>query len=161
MSDTVAWSPRHRDQTRVADVPGAAGDMVGGHEVHWAWRAEDGKVLWVDFAIFEVETVFEDGSRRYESLSTGAEASMVADAVPVATGFVKWDGCTQWSFPHGAHADSRAELECLHAAVAAARRVAISEILTADDYGEYDDEEADPITSVDGMLIYPPATRRP
>lgn len=74
---------------------------------------------WVDFQVIQVFG---------ESLFAGAMHPVkdIEDAVVLAEGFVKWDGCTQ--FTVDAHIDHKRELDAMFNAIGEARRLA-SEVL--------------------------------
>lgn len=80
---------------------------------------------WVDFEIFETVGQNEDGSFIYMNHDEPFEASLDR-ASPVVTGFVKWDGCTQFWFgdekrAEVAHVDTKEQLDRLFAAIHLAR----------------------------------------
>jgi hypothetical protein len=95
----------------------------------WGDEHENG-ITWIDFEVFEVEGVdrFEPAAgtpRLFQekgATSNYPGTSDLATAEPVAHGFVKWDGCTQ--FDMDAHVDGREQLEALFKAVCHARKLA-------------------------------------
>ena len=113
--------------------------------IRWA-RAEndDGKCRWVDFAIYQVTMVEEDGRPLHPIPNAPSNMEVTDDidkAGPLVEGFVKWDGCTQWSMPDGGHVDGRRAYEAFLDALDEARHVALTEIIDRDVVldPEYDD----------------------
>lgn len=94
------------------------------------WRERDDgvggqKVYWVDFELFRVLVVLDDGAFLYERRGSGTNmglADALTEAEIAASGFVKWDGCTQFDFGNLLHVDSKSELDDLLRAVTSVRR---------------------------------------
>jgi hypothetical protein len=111
---------------------------AGGFTIRWAH--DDEKPIWCDFAIYPVLGVELGGRVLYETPDAvnpmDAPTSDLDAAQPLVTGFVKWDGCTQWWQHDGGHVDDRATFEEFFDALAEARRVALTEMLV----GVLDDE---------------------
>ena len=55
---------------------------------------DDGRV---NFVIFEIDSLCDNGIRTYESEDGGLNED-VNIASPFAHGYVKWDGCSNWHF---------------------------------------------------------------
>lgn len=105
------------------------GVPCSGYVIRWAF--EETPTHWVDFAVFSVVGCDESGPM-YPS--PGAMSSMdtvsdIEEAAPTVEGFVKWDGCTQFSFPDAVHIDSRDDMDSLFEAIQYARQVAMVEII--------------------------------
>lgn len=101
----------------------------------WSDENSNGELMWVDFAIVEVVSDATATTRGlYMSDPNPVENIDEADAV--CSGFVKWDGCTQ--FKVDAHADHRNDLEHLFTAIGEARRFA-AELMGGELLGEYSD----------------------
>jgi hypothetical protein len=85
----------------------------------------DDQFMWVDFEIIEVLGFEKDGRECYNRRDSSRSPDPLYEldnAEPIASGFVKWDGCTQ--FNADIHIDGRAHLEHLLEAIAEARRLA-------------------------------------
>lgn len=85
----------------------------------------DGEVRWVDFELFEVIGTDGDGGgpRLYHRRGSDHGMDMTADlneAESVAEGFIKGDGCTQFTVS-AVHVDHRQDLENLLRAFARVR----------------------------------------
>lgn len=96
-----------------------------------------GKVLWVDFAIYE-DNDLSGETHLYPKPGASSSApqdctSNIDEARPFVTGFVKFDGCTQWWQSDGGHVDHSDGIEGFAKALLWARKVAIVELLDADE----------------------------
>jgi hypothetical protein len=91
-----------------------------------AWDPEWGG--WFDFALYE-KTYTEQVGDGVEAaqfylpnfVSIADSTSNWMEAVPVVSGFVKWDGCTQFGFHYDLHFDHKDDLRGLLDAIDAAR----------------------------------------
>jgi len=109
-------------RVRLGGDPAESQSGTAGHfTLCMYWRARGGpdgdQVLWVDFELFEV---VRPGTYRSRDRSRG-ETTRLGEAELAASGFVKWDGCTQFELGP-VHVDGAAELDRLLWAVAEARR---------------------------------------
>lgn len=72
----------------------------------------------VDFTAFDVLGVADDGTQFYElkgATSSNDDTDNIADAQPLVTGSVKWDGCSHYYFGDAGyiHAHGRADIQKL------------------------------------------------
>lgn len=115
---------------------------IGSFTLRLYWSPlEDGRVLWVDFELFEVISLDSPntGKLYYERRGATSGMDMVDDldeAGPVADGFVKWDGCTQFEIAQ-VHVDHRKDLEDLFHGIAEARRLCAQAMPGSDIILEY------------------------
>lgn len=105
----------------------------------WADPHKDnGKIMWVDWALFEPLCVAAGGVREYTRRDAGNSLDTVTDmdeAAPIAEGMVKWDGCTQ--FNADIHIDSVGHLDDILDAIKTARRLAaglMPDMMIAEEY---------------------------
>ena len=111
---------------RVAHPEEAVEHFRDSYTLAWTWAKNEDGVLWVNW--FLLDRFQYDGettptfSRRdaQSSPPVGDQATQEwREADYVASGFVKWDGCTQ--FTVDAHVDARSGLDVLLAAIVRAR----------------------------------------
>ncbi len=133
MTEKKAWTPLDVNSQRRTEpfrqTLSDNGCPFAGYVIRWAY--EDSPTHWVDFAVFDVVGCTDDGPC-YLLPGWGSTMDSTQDieqAGPMVEGFVKWDGCTQFSFPDGVHIDSLDDMADLFAAIEHARRVAMVEII--------------------------------
>lgn len=110
------------------------------------WREQDDgcggrKVYWVDFELFEVIWKDDDGILRYQLRGSPNSPDPTGDldhAEVAASGFVKWDGCTQFQVAD-VHVDGRGELEALFSVIEEVRRRCAQAMPWSDVASEYAD----------------------
>jgi hypothetical protein len=93
-------------------------------------REDNGERMWVDFAIYEVIGNDHDGPNKkgrkfYQQKGASVSPMPVYDpeeAESLVEGFVKWDGCTQ--FTADIHVDSRDHLDIILSSIGRARQEA-------------------------------------
>ncbi len=93
----------------------------------WGNPSGEGEQYWIDFEVFAVEGYETENpsARIFQKIGETSNFPGTTDldeAEPVAHGFVKWDGCTQ--FDMDVHIDSKEQLEALFNAVLKARALA-------------------------------------
>lgn len=107
----------------------------------WGDEHPQGGKYWIDFEVYDVEG-YEIGREAERVFQKKGETSNfpgttnLDEAEPVAHGFVKWDGCTQFNMD--VHIDHVKHLEGLFNAVLEARRLAAEAMpgkMINDDYG--------------------------
>lgn len=112
------------------------------------WKPHDGKVLWIDFDLYQpTEQTMQDGRCTEErflrpgAIQSDETTANLDDAEAIAAGFVKWDGCTQFDVAD-IHVDHRAELERIFNAILETRKLCAKE-MAADSMlvEEYDEDE--------------------
>lgn len=130
---------------RVTKQIGAEDGMLGSFTLclYWNPTDDDDRVLWVDFELFEVTGIGDDGCI-LEYSRRGADTlpdfvSSLAEAESAAEGFVKWDGCTQFTVGD-VHVDSRAGLLQLLNAIETAREECAMAMPGSDVILEYEAE---------------------
>lgn len=114
---------------RVTKQVGNEDGLLGSFTLVLYWRdgqLEDdpGRVLWVDFELFEVTAVRDDGVGEYHRRGSPNGWDTVPDlahADDTAQGFVKSDGCTQFEVA-AVHIDRARDLRKLFSAIESARR---------------------------------------
>lgn len=112
-----------RETHRIPALHG--GDALGSFtlRLYWDTRA-DGRVGWVEFELFEV-------------VGTGGAPSLDG-ARAVASGMVKWDGCTQFEVA-SVHIDELCDLENLFHGIRETRKLCAKAMAWSSDLaGEYD-----------------------
>lgn len=116
---------------------------LGSFTLRLFWTLNDeGVTHWVDFELFEVASHPAEDPTRLEYERKGASSGMdtvesMDEAQPLADGFVKWDGCTQFNVAP-VHVDSRRDLENLFHGISEARRLCAAAMPdTYDRSGEY------------------------
>lgn len=127
------WDARSKTGQRI--------DVGEAWTVRWAWEPEtasvvgDGKVLWVDFALYQ-NCAIDGDSVMYEPPDCDNPGEWTIDidkAAPLVTGFVKWDGCTQWWQNDGGHCDEKPDFDDFCEAMRLARQVGLYELMTGRD----------------------------
>lgn len=102
-----------------------------------------GKIGWVDFIIIHVAACNEAHTIKYYNKNVGDGPQDMTEkpdeAVIDCSGFVKWDGCTQFSIEH-IHIDDRSNFELFVTALLLARELAAS-IMTTETSNDYIKEE--------------------
>lgn len=143
---TCETSPEH-GETWNPEVPihetTAAG--VGEYSIQWAFdKEEDGGPHRVEWALFSVAADSDDEGPEnsvYYHTTSGKMQDWTQDigkAAPCVTGFVKWDGCTQWWMnDNPLHVDSRHEYHAFATAMIKARHRAMAIMR---EYGRHVDE---------------------
>lgn len=133
-----------RETHRIPALHPRRGDAaaLGSWTLRLYWKPwDDGRVGWVDFELFEV-TALAGAANELEYPQRGATrstdvTSSLDEAEPTAQGFLKWDGCTQFSV-EPVHVDGRGELENLFHGISEARRLAAAAMpATYDKDSEY------------------------
>lgn len=133
-----------RETHRIPALRPRRGDAaaLGSWTLRLYWKPwNDGRVGWVDFELFEV-TALAGAANELEYPQRGATrstdvTSSLDEAEPTAQGFLKWDGCTQFSV-EPVHVDSRGDLENLFHGISEARRLAaVAMSATYDRSSEY------------------------
>jgi hypothetical protein len=134
---------------------------VGSYVVRLYW-GDESKILWVDFEIYLVAARelapnywgTKDGTRDGRPAYHDDKLHFVTDldaACPAVTGFVKWDGCTQFHLARGlAHVDSRTELRAFGDAIDKARELA-AQAMTPDADVRYDYGSEAHLRPLDGI----------
>lgn len=124
-------------------IPGLdAQHALGSFVLRRFWKANgDGRVLWVDFELFECTSYPTDNPDAWEFERKGAMEGWdttpnLDEAQPVAEGFVKWDGCTQFDVA-SVHVDSKHGLLNLFHGIGEARRLCAEAMGDAYDRSEY------------------------
>lgn len=72
-------------------------------------------------------------SCRATNANPGEWTANIDEAAPLVTGFVKWDGCTQWWQYGGGHVDDAGDFAAFCEALKTARHVAMTELMTGRD----------------------------
>jgi hypothetical protein len=89
------------------------------------WESRDGLTGWVDFELFEVIGMQDDGKHMYHQKGYSSSPDQYTlspdEAEMQASGFVKWDGCTQFNTDDGVHVDGKADMEAFLEALRRAR----------------------------------------
>lgn len=87
---------------------------------------DDDEVFMVNFTIYEVQELHDDGSPIFmdkdQTCRLGKEAQSLEQAAIHGTGFFKWDGCSEFEFDE-THTCDWAAQEALLGAITACRRV--------------------------------------
>lgn len=95
----------------------------GEYVLRLKWEVtDDERVIWVNFWLYETTAVDDDG-RHYQRKDARVSPDLVvsfAEAEDAASGFVKWDGCTQFEMAR-VHVDGRIGLDKLCQALQRAR----------------------------------------
>lgn len=102
---------------------GDEANVLGSFTLVLYWKPnDDGRVLWVDFELFEVTWKSGDkfGYERRDSDRGPDGVDTLDEAEWAAKGFVKWDGCTQFDV-NSVHVDDRSGLLQLLNAIETAR----------------------------------------
>lgn len=125
---------------RVTKQIGAEDGLLGSFTLCLYWTPiDDGRVMWVDFELFEVTWTGAGGTfgyNRRDARSLPDTVKDLAEAESAARGFVKWDGCTQFDVGN-VHVDGRGELLRLFAAIETAREECALAMPNSDVIGEY------------------------
>lgn len=130
---------------RVTKQIGAEDGMLGSFTLclYWNPTDDDDRVLWVDFELFEVTCLFGPAGTPYyprRDATIGLDTVLsLAEAETAAEGFVKSDGCTQFTVGE-VHVDSRAGLLQLLNAIETAREECAMAMPGSDVILEYDNE---------------------
>lgn len=109
------------------------GRDLGDWFVRLRWDSEADVVHWIDIELFEIASLDPDGSPMFRnSPEIGPDLSTVA-SVPDLSGFVKWDGCSQFYFPEAPgpqfHFDDDRSVVRVFEAIREARRVAMARVM--------------------------------
>lgn len=96
---------------------------------------------WIDFEIFEVLAMSNDDQGnltvRFYAGEDGTNdmSEDLEKAWPICSGFVKWDGCTQFNLA-SVHVDHHDQLDALFHAIQEARQIASTLIIGANDLAD-------------------------
>lgn len=97
------------------DDPGATYERF---YAEWSWKADAGRVIWVDYRLWLAETWLPDGTPLFRDAESAYDApeKPILECVPLIEGVRKWDGDTQWSGPENWYFGAE-ELEALFRAI--------------------------------------------
>jgi 8-oxo-dGTP pyrophosphatase MutT (NUDIX family) len=132
VNDKTCETEEERGDTWQPDVPiqETIHAGVGEYSIQWAFdKDEEGGPHRVEWALFDVAGVQDDGTVLYATPSgkMGDWTEDIGKAAPTVTGFVKWDGCTQWwQNDNPCHVDSRQNFHAFAMAMVKARHRALA-----------------------------------
>lgn len=96
------------------------------HDVYVLLRVSpNSDSLCVQFEVVQVDGVTGDGKQVFTFDGRSHSTTDLAEAEACVTGFVKWDGCMEFTVDHCVHTCDAKQLDAVLLAIARARREAI------------------------------------